>query len=85
MKIVDVDGDSAVDIVVASTETISVCFGRGDGTFAPPAESYEFYTSDRTSPGSSKIVVGDANNDGLLDFLGTRETRPGLMTLLQEP
>lgn len=85
MKIVDVDGDSAVDIVVASTETISVCFGRGDGTFAPPAESYEFYTSDRTSSGSSKIVVGDANNDGLLDFLGTRETRPGLMTLLQEP
>ncbi|MFK7768385.1 MAG: putative Ig domain-containing protein, partial [Mariniblastus sp.] len=78
---VDIDNDGDLDIVVASSrggrssdgQTPSVLINRGDGTFATtnltvPAfgeAPYEFINNESNAKG---VLVGDYNQDGLLDI-----------------
>ncbi len=58
----DFNGDGILDIVTAnnSTSSVSVYFGRADGTFAAPIDT-------NTGLPASDLALGDFNNDGKLD------------------
>jgi hypothetical protein len=58
----DFNGDGILDIVTAnnSTSSVSVYFGRADGTFAAPIDT-------NTGLPASDMALGDFNNDGKLD------------------
>ncbi len=61
----DVNGDGLIDLVVAnsSADSVSVLFGRGDGTF----ESAVNYAVGGDQPKS--VILADLNGDGLLDLM----------------
>jgi len=62
--VADVDGDGILDLLVGVThghEAVGVMFGNGDGTFSQFSGTRQIY-----SLGPS--VLGDFNEDGLLDF-----------------
>jgi FG-GAP-like repeat len=62
----DFNGDSILDLAVAgegsgdNNGTLSILFGQGDGTFTATAAR-------PAGSGSSKLVIGDFNNDGHKD------------------
>ncbi len=60
----DVTGDGIADLITGGTivESISVCAGRGDGSFAPAVE----VAAGGRSP---SVVLGDMNGDGVLDVV----------------
>jgi FG-GAP-like repeat/Abnormal spindle-like microcephaly-assoc'd, ASPM-SPD-2-Hydin len=66
----DLNGDGKLDLVVASTSSItgdwgySVLLGNGDGTFQSPA----FYAQNVAGTNASTIVIADFNNDHKLDL-----------------
>jgi hypothetical protein len=59
----DFNGDGKLDLAIANatSNTISVLLGKGDGTFAPKVD----YATGNTPQG---IAVGDFNGDGHLDI-----------------
>jgi len=59
----DLNGDGALDLVVANlySNTVSVLLGKGNGTFNPAVE----YS---TPAGNFSVTVGDFNGDGKLDL-----------------
>jgi hypothetical protein len=65
VELADVDGDGAVDIVVASYHTgnVNVLHGNGDGTFNPP-EAMHIGTY---NGGPADILVADLNGDAQPD------------------
>ena len=58
--IADLNGDNKSDLAFPNGESLSICLGNGDGTFAP-AVNYFFGSN------PSSVVVADFNNDGKLD------------------
>jgi hypothetical protein len=78
VKVVDVNNDSVLDIVVANygTDSVGVFFGYGDGTFA---------NQTALSIGSShpiSIVVGDFNHDGWIDLAVANGISNNIVVLL---
>ncbi len=73
----DFNGDGILDIVTAnnSTSSVSVYFGRSDGTFAAPIDT-------NTGIGASDLALGDFNNDGKLDVAITNTTGRSAQVLL---
>jgi hypothetical protein len=72
----DFDNDGDLDLVVYDQTHTALVFlpGNGDGTFGPPAPTFQ--TNSRDS-----LVVGDFNGDGLPD-LAESDTRAGTLTVL---
>ncbi len=60
----DIDGDSVLDMVVATGNNVSVYKGAGDGTFTK-LHTYE------GGNGVTSVALGDINNDGSLDIFST--------------
>jgi flagellin len=58
----DLNNDGNIDIIGATTNSINVMLGNGDGTFFA-AQSYIL-------PADRNIFLGDFNNDGLEDVVG---------------
>ncbi|HTU41579.1 MAG TPA: FG-GAP-like repeat-containing protein [Candidatus Aquilonibacter sp.] len=69
IAVADVNGDGNLDLVVVNgacpnfvcDDSVSVLLGNGDGTFQPPMTF-------STPPGPYDVVLGDFNNDGVLDI-----------------
>ena len=63
MAVDDLDEDGYLDLVVANSavNTVSVCYGKGDGTFEVPIS----YT---TSLGPRSVAIGDFDDDFDLDI-----------------
>lgn len=69
VAIADVNGDGNPDLIVVDEncpnsicdDSVSVVLGNGDGTFQDPMVF-------STPPGPAGLVLGDFNNDGLLDI-----------------
>jgi hypothetical protein len=62
----DFNGDGKLDIAVTNSlsQTVSILFGNGDGTFQPRVDY-------GTGLGPSSVAVGDFNGDGNLDLAVT--------------
>jgi hypothetical protein len=58
----DLDGDGRLDLVVITKDGLSILYGNGDGTFAPPVNL-------PLGPGLQEGVVADVNGDGLPDLI----------------
>jgi hypothetical protein len=73
----DFNGDGILDIVTAnnSTSSVSVYFGRADGTFAAPIDT-------NTGLPASDLALGDFNNDGKLDIAISNNTGRSAQVLL---
>jgi hypothetical protein len=75
MVVADVNGDGQLDIVLASSSsnTASVLFNQGNGTFGAP-------TNLAAGSGGFSVTVGDVNGDGIPDIVTTNagtNTNPG--------
>ncbi len=62
--LLDVNGDSRIDVLLGRYELV-LLQNDGDGTFTDVSEAYGL----ADLPGSSPVVTGDVNADGLPDFL----------------
>ena len=62
LKVVDLNGDGAVDFVTAGLDKVSVLLNQGTGTFAPRVE-YPVATA------AADITVGDFDGDGRPDIV----------------
>src|SRR5579883_3280757 len=62
VAVADFNGDGNLDVVTANSinNSVSVLFGRGDGTFAPPA-TYPAGTN------PVRVAVGSLRGNGLMD------------------
>ena len=58
--IADLNGDHKSDLAFPNGESLSICLGNGDGTFAP-AVNYFFGNT------ASSVILADFKNDGKLD------------------
>jgi hypothetical protein len=63
-RLIDLNGDGALDFVVDVNDRITVLLGRGDGSFA----CRESYAVDNLP---SNFALGDLNHDGRLDLVTT--------------
>ena len=76
VAVADLNGDHRPDLIVGdqSSASLTVCLGRGDGTFAPPQ------TVILGSGGGtvSSLVMGDFNGDGKPDVLSAIPSGPVL-------
>jgi glucose/arabinose dehydrogenase len=73
----DVNGDGKLDLLVANSgsNTVSVLFGNGDGTFQA-AVNYA------TGKSPKSVKAGDVNGDGLLDLVTANQDSSNLSVLL---
>jgi hypothetical protein len=67
LEIADLTHDGLPDIIVANNEGILVASGRGDGDFDPPILVPD------SSPNIDRLILGDLNQDGALDIIGTND------------
>ena len=61
----DFNGDGKLDLAVANggnSQSVSILFGNGDGTFRTPALTYA------VGSGTNSVATGDFNRDGKLDL-----------------
>lgn len=58
----DLDGDGRLDLAVITKDGLSILYGNGDGTFAPPADL-------ALGPGLQEGAVADVNGDGRPDLV----------------
>ena len=81
MALSDLNGDGVLDLVTASPggwpagETLSVLFGRGDGSFWNPVH----YT---VGLRPEALAVGDVNGDGVLDLVSANSDGDSVSVLL---
>ena len=76
-RVADLNGDGKLDIIAenASSNTVSVLLGNGDGTFKP-AVNYA------TDPDPWSMDIGDVNGDGKLDIVTCNEAANTVSVLL---
>jgi VCBS repeat protein len=87
----DFNGDGILDLAAEYCDeyvtssciraALTVFLGNGDGTFTQSATTDLGYT-DNPFPGNQNIVVGDFNNDGILDIAIANSDNNTLMVLL---
>ena len=58
--VVDVNGDEVLDVLVATSQTVSVLLARGDGTLS---------LEQQFAGGGNAFAVADFNGDGTPDFI----------------
>jgi hypothetical protein len=85
VEVGDFNHDGSLDIVAVGGQivfgevtTVSVLLGRGDGTFIPATS----YAVTETFPYLNAVAVGDINNDGNLDLVGSDYGADAVSTLL---
>lgn len=61
------NGDGLADVVFWGNSRLHVCFGRGDGTFAPPVR-FEYPWGDGNFD-LDAVRLADLNRDGLIDLV----------------
>jgi len=76
MVVTDANGDRIPDLVGsdATSNTINVLLGRGDGTLQPQVQL-------PAGRGPSSVAVADINSDGRPDFIATNLRDPTLLLL----
>ncbi len=65
----DVDGDGKIDIVVGTSGSLQILYGKGDGTFETPQTILTW------SGGIKPYSAADMNGDGKLDIICTASTQ----------
>jgi hypothetical protein len=70
----DLNGDGKPDLVTANrTGTVSLFFGKGDGTFATRVDYAAASICIPCDGGPDSVAVGDLNGDGKLDIVVTNQ------------
>ncbi len=71
--ITDLNGDNVADLLVRNNvnHEVSVRLGHGDGTFYVGSTLNLFEGADAPDNGNARLVVGDINNDGAIDVVGS--------------
>jgi Flp pilus assembly secretin CpaC len=68
----DFNGDNILDVAVTdlANNDVKILFGKGDGTFTPPAPAETFATGSGTNPVGHPVALlaTDINGDGVLDL-----------------
>lgn len=75
IKLGDLNGDGALDLVGAGGTVFSVSLGTGNGAFNPSVS----YSADTIS--AVDVDLGDLNGDGVLDIVSAGDSGPGTSTI----
>jgi hypothetical protein len=74
----DFNGDSKLDLAVATDNGIAILLGNGDGTFRP----FRLVPSlSSVSPGDELLALTDFNNDGKLDIVKATQTGASIINV----
>src|SRR5580704_9285604 len=74
----DFNGDSKLDLAVASDNGIAILLGNGDGTFRP----FRLVPSlSSVNPGDELLALTDFNNDGKLDIVKATQTGASIINV----
>ncbi len=72
----DIDADGTLDLALISFDSVSLLWGHGDGSFAPPV-NYQL-------PSATDLELADLNGDALPDLVVTRRLANVVSVLLQQ-
>jgi hypothetical protein len=68
-RLIDLNGDHHLDMVLGNFGSIQVALGKGDGTFNAPVSLPPFLPASQPSLFTFGLDVGDFNRDGKIDIL----------------